>query len=547
MHKISCWIINSVCQAKTFFDCNDFIKRIPSAAQIQKDKLLHYLDNNKQTVFGKLHNFSSIKSYKEYKDKVPIYNYEDYKPWIERIAGGEKNVLVSEEIGLFEPTGGTTSGTKLIPYTKSLQKEFQNAINPWLYDLYHHFNTLKSGQSYWSITPVTDGNKTTKCGTPIGFEEDSHYLGLLGRIISKVFVTPPEIKFVRNIDNFRHITSLFLLKSGNLSMISVWNPTFLILQTDYIKNNFENLVKDIHDGTVALPNAENIEFITGYFKPAPQRAHEIERHFQGESKTVFKKIWKNLCLISCWADASSKNDAQKLSSIFPSVHIQPKGLLATEGIITIPMITAQGCVPAYQSHFLEFLPKGEKDTRLLHELETGGDYTVLLTNGGGLFRYNLQDNVSVTGRAMGLPILKFTGRHGVSDIVGEKIAHSHAQSIVDAMIYKRKFEFKFILLAPEQDENGYFYTLFIESTQFPIKDHADTMLKDLKHGLDGNFYYKNARELGQLKPEKIFHIYKNGKKMYMRRCLENQRLGDIKNTVLDLRTGWSHYFTGEFL
>ena len=49
---------------------------------------------------------------------------------------GERGVLTRDPVRIFEPTSGTTSGEKLIPYTADLQHQFQRAISAWIGDLF---------------------------------------------------------------------------------------------------------------------------------------------------------------------------------------------------------------------------------------------------------------------------------------------------------------------------------------------------------------------------------------------------------------------------
>ena len=76
---------------------------------------------------------------------------------IDRIGRGEANVLTAEPVRMFELSSGSTSASKMIPYTATLKAEFQRAIAPWIFDLYARHASLRGGPSYWSITPVTEG------------------------------------------------------------------------------------------------------------------------------------------------------------------------------------------------------------------------------------------------------------------------------------------------------------------------------------------------------------------------------------------------------
>ena len=94
--------------------------------QTQKKVFNHLIREAKDTAFGRDHYFSTIKSYEDFKEKVPIRDYEGLKDYVERIQKGESNVLWKGKPLFFAKTSGTTSGAKYIPLTKvslACQKE----------------------------------------------------------------------------------------------------------------------------------------------------------------------------------------------------------------------------------------------------------------------------------------------------------------------------------------------------------------------------------------------------------------------------------------
>src|SRR5260370_42594301 len=101
----------------------------------QHRKLRELITQNANTAFAKAHGFNQIRSYEDFTRRVPLSDYSAFEPWIDRIRRGEKNVLTHEPVTHLIPTSGSTSGRKLIPFTASLQREFNAAIGPWLADL----------------------------------------------------------------------------------------------------------------------------------------------------------------------------------------------------------------------------------------------------------------------------------------------------------------------------------------------------------------------------------------------------------------------------
>ena len=120
------WILLQSRESKRFHkNCFKLIRK-------QQKKLDNYVSKNKNTQFGILHKFHEIQDYDSFRENIPIQDYSDIAPWIEKIKNGENNILTREKVVLFEETSGTSSFSKLIPYTKSLKKEIQQGVGPWM-------------------------------------------------------------------------------------------------------------------------------------------------------------------------------------------------------------------------------------------------------------------------------------------------------------------------------------------------------------------------------------------------------------------------------
>ncbi|MBZ0165185.1 MAG: GH3 auxin-responsive promoter family protein, partial [Candidatus Omnitrophica bacterium] len=428
-----------------------------------------------------------------------------------------------------------------------LGREFQNGIKTWLYDLYRHYPQLRTGRSYWAITPaVRTPQEFGKI--PVGFEQDADYFGWLGQIISRTFAVPPAVKMVRHVENFKYLSAYFLLQSHDLTLVSVWNPTFLLLLLRDIERYYDQIIADLRTGGVSLPVNEDISAVLPYVRMDPARARELEALRASNGHQDYALIWPRLKIISCWDDGAATGYAQQLHQVFPGVTIQGKGLLATEAVITIPWSAAGGNIPAYTSHFLEFIPEQGEHSLLLDELTAGETYTVAVTTGGGLYRYDMGDRVLVTGHYKGLPLLTFIGRAQVVDLVGEKLEEHHVQAVITDILSRLRIDTNFVMLAPQETPEGGFYILYIEPAESGQENSLRQMRVLLDSALKENMQYAYARNIGQLRSLRIFHIERTGDQGYYDRCLkEGQRLGDIKPAVLDRRSDWMDFFQGRLL
>ena len=207
--------------------------------------------------------------------------------------------------------------------------------------------------------------------------------------------------------------------------------------------------------------------------------------------------------------------------------------------MTIPF---EGATPlAIRSHYFEFLEEHGR-TCLAHELEPGGVYSVVVTTGGGLYRYRLEDRVACTGFIRATPTLRFFGKEShVSDLVGEKLREDGVAGTLAAVMNEASVTPAFALLAPDVAFSRPCYTLHVEG------DVPPTLAGALDVALGAHGDYRYARALGQLGPARVFRVAGEGLAVYLRRCLERgQRLGDIKPLALSPVSGWSGAFDGAY-
>lgn len=393
---------------------------------------------------------TGIDDLREFRERYPIRTWD------------EQQLVLHEPVERWEETSGSSGARKRIPYTRSLRRQFDAAIAPWIVNLFATQPRAFAGEAYWSISP--------------GGESDEEVLGPVQRRLVRAVQAVPSSVRLEDGEAFRRETLRHLTRCRTLSLISVWHPSFLDL-------------------------------------------------LAGDLDT--ERTWPHLRVISCWADANAAAPAAALAKKFPHATIQPKGLLSTEGIVTIPYDAAH--VLAYRSHFFEF--RDGETVALAHELEAGKRYDVVLTTGGGLYRYATEDLVEVTGYRDQAPILRFIGRaHHVSDHFGEKLNEIFVRERLQLAL--RDTPHTFAMLACD----GNAYVLYIE-TEAPLGSASEA----LETALRENHHYDHARRLGQLQPLRVMRVH-NAAATYLRVKSTTQTLGDIKIPALDREQGWTEHF-----
>jgi hypothetical protein len=520
-------------------------RRVPATQADVLDKIVR---RNRDTAFGRAHGFPHVRGPRDFQARVLLSTYESYTDAIRRIAAGEAGVLTRDRVLLLEPTGGSTGGEKLIPYTAGLRRQFQVAVAVWVANLFRHRLAVRQGRAYWSISPALGPRRCTPSGIPIGFDDDAAYLGTLEqRALGWLLAVPGAVARVADMEAFRYCTLLHLLAAEDLSFISIWNPTFLTALLAPLPAWIDRLCFDLRRGTLSPPGAGTLLADMRGRRPAcPRRAEQLAAAFRSgvPLPASLAQSWPRLALISCWADASAARCVGELYDLFLNVEIQPKGLLATEGCVTIPLVGKPAPVLAVGSHFFEFQEaEGEPARcRLAHELDRGGRYRVVLTTAGGLYRYQLQDEVEVAGFHNECPLLRFLGKADrTSDLVGEKLSEPHVRRVLDRLFAARGLSPRFALLVPVLGCPAR-YRLYLQGPGLP----ADGLAADLQQGLEENPHYRYAVRLGQLGSAEVAVLDpqgESGSALYERQCLSRgQRAGNIKPTSLDGWTGWPEVF-----
>ncbi len=374
---------------------------------------------------GRRFRFAGIRDPDDYRQRVPIHRYPDLQGDVQAMLAGAPNRLASQPVVCYERTGGSTGGAKVIPYTAAALDAFHAAVHPWLHDLAQNRPGLAFGRAYWAISPAARAPERTVDGTPVGLESDVAYFGsALAPHLAVVSVAGPDLGHRAALETWRYLTLLRLVAAEDLSLISVWSPTFLLLLLHGLAQHGHALVRDLADGSLSLPGSP---IRVGATAPDRDRAAKVERALDGPNPDTLR-LWPRLDTLSCWTSGASAWFLPDLRRAFPGVWIQGKGLLATEGVVSLPLVGLEHPVLALNSAFFEFLDDRE-ESRLAWELETGEEYGVLITTPGGLYRYDLGDRVRVMEWFKATPLVEFIGRAGtVSDLCGEKLDEPQVQA-----------------------------------------------------------------------------------------------------------------------
>ena len=303
-----------------------------------------------KTVFGKDHHFGDIRSHEDFKQAVPVKDYEGIKPYVEQILHGAEDVLWKGKPLYFAKTSGTTSGTKYIPITHdSIGNHIGSAKNALLNYIHETGNSrfLDNKLIFLSGSPEMDKKAGIYTGRLSGIS-NHHVPGYLRTNQLPSYETNCIEDWEEKLEKI--IDETINQKMSLISGIPPWVQMYF----DRIQARTGKQIKDVFP--------EFNLFVYGGVNFEPYRAKLFE--------TIGKKI--------------------------DSIELYP----ASEGFIAYQdKFDSEGLLLLLnEGIFYEFIPAdeyfNEKPTRLsIEEVELGKNYALVINSNAGLWGYSIGDTV----------------------------------------------------------------------------------------------------------------------------------------------------------
>ena len=211
----------------------------------------------------------------------------------------------------------------------------------------------------------------------------------------------------------------------------------------------------------------------------------------------------------------------------PQAAFQGKGLWATEGVVTFPF---QGSNPlAYRSHVYEFQDPQDDRVYAPWELRKGQRVVPLMSTGTGLLRYQLNDLVEVDGHLGTVPSLRFLGRRGSTDLVGEKLTGESVSQALDKVSVPAGLAPVGVVAVDDNNTGTPGYVLLLDGEPELL---PPVLAGHLDDALQANFHYQLARNLKQLAPASC--VARPGMRdIYLDQCRRRGMIeGNIKMEIL---------------
>jgi hypothetical protein len=391
----------------------DLFRKYP--LDVQEELLLSLISSSKDTEFGRKNFFSEVKNYAQFKEKVPLSDYENLKPQIDRVIAGEQNVLWSSDIKWFAKSSGTTSDrSKFIPVSRESLYDCHYKGGKDLLALY--YENFPNRKLYNGKHLIVGGSAQIN---PIGIDS---YLGDLSAIIVKNLPWWAEIRRT---------------PSKEIALMSEW------------ESKIEKMAKETIN--------EDVYILAG----VPSWTYVLSKKIlELSGKSNLNEVWSNLELF-----LHGGVNFEPYKSLFKELIPLPgmnfvETYNASEGFFGIQDVSNSNELLLMLDYgiFYEFIPmssfKGLDSEEIydLSEVKLNTNYAVVISTNAGLWRYILGDTIQFTSI---LPFrFKISGRTtSFINVFGEELIVENAERAVSKVCKLTHSSIKNFTVGPQYLEN----------------------------------------------------------------------------------------------
>lgn len=346
------------------------------------------------TEYGKQYGFERFNNVADFKNNVPLNDYDTLRPYIQRILEGEQNILWPSQINWFAKSSGTTSDkSKFIPVSKESLDD-------------NHFKSGKDTLALYLRQFPQTGFMSGKCLVIGG----SHQINQL------------------NAESFYGDLSAVMLQNMPLAGQLIRTPDLSIA----LMNEWEQKIEMMAHSTMH----ENVTYIAGV---PTWTIVLIKRIFEIAGTDNLHDIWPNLELY-IHGGVSFKPYREHFRKFFPNKDINYlETYNASEGFFAAQDQAGSEGMLLFLNHgiYYEFMPmeeygQAQPRTLSLKEVELNKNYALIISTNGGLWRYTVGDNIQFT--SLNPYRIKVSGRlkHFINAFGEEVIIDNTDQAIAKA-------------------------------------------------------------------------------------------------------------------
>lgn len=336
-----------------------------------------------------------------YQEAVPIRSYRQMQDDLDAVYAGRWQTLCPSPPRWFAMTAGSTGRFKFIPVTEEFRREIGRSAMIFNGALEDQFPETRRLKMQFLVGSAEGG--CSPGGVPQGFASGFNYKNL-PRFIRRRFVAPYWIFTIDDAEERAYAAGRVLMSEPNLGVLSAISPINLINLRQALDRNVERLISDVADGTLTTRGARAVRGDWSC-RPDANRARALHAAWHASGTLPVQQLFPSLRVLVCWQGGNMSYYLDELRAAFGIDQTFEFPISASEGVFAI------GGALAINIHFLEFLPEdGGGGALRADQLELGREYRIVVTNGGGLYRYDMEDIVRVTSFAHATPAIAFVSK-----------------------------------------------------------------------------------------------------------------------------------------
>jgi hypothetical protein len=505
--------------------------------------------DSRDTVYGREHNFQAILEapgqdiFEAFNKHVPINNYEDLRPYVERHKNGEADVLFPGKPKMYGTTSGTTKEPKWIPITERYYHDvYKKSNQTWFYTLIKNKPKTFYGKTLSIVGKAIEGAAPdgTVYGSISGIAQRD-----IPRFMSVLHPSPADVFHITDY-KARYYAIMRMGIEQDITLIITANPSTLVEMQSNANDFFDEYVEDIENGTLSrrFPIPDEIRtLLEKRIKPNPKRAEELRQLKVRYGTVLPKHYWPRMQIVNVWMCGNTTVYLEKVRNSFPEHTVFHEfGYFSTECKVGLVLKSnTLDTVPCGHMTYFEFIHESETEQKnpkvyRLWELKKGERYCPLVTTSAGLYRYNMTDLVEITGFYNQYPLIKFVQKvNGTISLTGEKLCERQFIDAVHSCSREMGLPLGFFVGFANPEKSNYrFYYEFADQTISMPRAEEFTKAVDIRLQ-EYNTEYESKRSSNRVKAPDTSLLVKDSFEQFKAACIEKgYRDGQFKLNLLML-------------
>lgn len=489
----------------------------------QARTLRSILENARETEYGKEHHFGKILEARSEKELYSLYRkynkpaeYEDFRPYVERMMQGESDILFPGHPLLYATTSGSSASPKFVPISDLyLNGIYRKMSLIWMYSFMTCRSKVFAGKVFTVVGKQTEGEAPD--GTVLG-SVSSYTNRSTPKLVQDRYIIP---SIVYTIDDYatRNYVLMRLAIEQNVTLYVTPNPSTVVELQNVVDNWLDEFISDVGNGTltdkVDIP-AEVRDAVAPLLKPNHHRAFEL-RALQSQYERVLPKhYWPDLQILCTWKCGNTSIYLKQMADFFPenTCHLE-LGYFSTECRAGLAIEEGIDSVLMPHMHFYEFKKEKDMDNPrasfyCLHELKQGERYCPFVTTFSGLYRYSMNDIIQVGSDFISTPRVHMVRKaNGIVSITGEKLYEEQFINAVDQAQESTKMKLRYYTGYVNLSKGCYDWYFEFENgrvTQRKANAFAAIVDENLKKL---NIEYESKRNSFRLKNPEVFLLQRD--------------------------------------